>query len=80
MIQKRHPDDEDYRKFFDRFDADHSGIIESDELKRGLKKMGFRLTTRQTDKLLDNYGTSNGRLKYYQFMKLLSHGSDDIDR
>lgn len=42
--------------------------------------MGFRLTTRQTDELLDNYGTGNGRLKYYQFMKLLSHGSDDIDR
>jgi Ca2+-binding EF-hand superfamily protein len=79
MIQERRPGDEDYRQFFDRFDQDHSGIIESDELKRGLRKMGFRLTSRQTDGLIDEFGTSNGRLKYYQFLKMLTHGTDEID-
>jgi Ca2+-binding EF-hand superfamily protein len=80
MISRRRPGDDDYRTFFDRFDYDHSGVIEGDELKRGLKKIGFRLTTRQTDEIMNQYGTSGGRLKYYQFVRLLEPSDDAINQ
>eukprot|EP00946_MAST-07B_sp_MAST-7B-sp1_P000763 g763.t1 len=82
LVASRRPADEDYRKFFDRFDTDHSGEIDEDEFARALRKLGFRLTSRQSDRLVNVYGSSSGRLKYYDFLRLLEPGNprDRVDK
>jgi Ca2+-binding EF-hand superfamily protein len=82
LVGSRHPSDEDFRRFFDKFDRDHSGEIDRDEFGRALRKLGFRLTARQSDRLVDAYGSSSGKLKYYDFLRLLEPGTpgDRVDK
>lgn len=82
LVASRHPTDEDFRKFFDKFDTDHSGEIDEEEFSRALRKLGFRLTSRQSDRLVDAYGSSSGKLRYYDFLRLLEPGNyvDRVDK
>ena len=80
LVQSRRPDEEDYRRFFDKFDRDHSGEIDEDEFQRALRKLGFRLTSRQAEELVNAYGSSAGRLKYYDFLRLLEPSGKRIDK
>ncbi|KAI9501015.1 hypothetical protein GGI25_003063 [Coemansia spiralis] len=60
---------------FEAFDVDGNGLIQADELKDALMEMGDRFSQKEVDILFKHAPiTSDGYLKYREFVQMLKHG------
>ena len=57
---------------FKSFDKDRSGRVSIDEFVKGCEVLGLNLSREQTGQLFQRFRTTDGQLKYFQFVRLIS--------
>ena len=72
---------QDLRLVFDVFDADKSGYIETDELRKALKVLGFRVKRDEVKKMIADIDDDNsGRIDFSEFVEyVISRQGDGRD-
>lgn len=65
------------RKSFQKFDLDHSGTIDRNEMQAVLQSLSIPYTQEQFEALFDLYDSnSDGQFQYFEFVKLIQQESD----
>ena len=61
----------DYRESFEHFDQDYNGEVSRREFDKGLRKLKFRVSADDVDRLMGKFGTENGTMRYRDFMNMV---------
>ncbi|XP_026811289.1 myosin regulatory light chain sqh-like [Rhopalosiphum maidis] len=76
----RSTDPEDVIKnAFSCFDENGEGSVDIDRLRELLVTMGDRFTDEDVDEIFSEAPFSEGKLNYIEFIRILKHGTKDID-
>ena len=67
----------DLHQAFAAFDANNDGIIDRQEMRRGLQALAIRLSDRDVDDIINHFDTDgNGRIQYAEFIRQLDPRND----
>ncbi|XP_006814321.1 uncharacterized protein LOC102804730 [Saccoglossus kowalevskii] len=63
---------QDLKLVFDTFDRDHKGCIDSDDLRRAMRALGFKLTPRELDEMIaDLDNDQKGLVTFNDFLEFI---------
>ena len=67
----------DLHQAFAAFDANNDGIIDRQEMRRGLNALAIRLSDRDVDDIINHFDTDgNGRIQYAEFIRQFDYRND----
>eukprot|EP00943_MAST-04B_sp_MAST-4B-sp1_P004860 g4860.t1 len=71
--------DKDFRKVFHKLDEDDTGVLSRRKFKDGLEDLGFELTSREFERVLDRFDTDgDGEVSYKEFVSFLKNRYDSF--